>query len=233
MGAWAKGLVGAVLLLIAASVSLVYAVYWQGASELPRELPHAQHRYSDDVRAIYWASLDGEGPMRAEPLDPLKVCWKVFRMVSSSRGDARPARPGASHSLLSGAARSIVFEATSHTRSPNRMTAEIAAMIRLSNEWRPEQIADYTLDAAWFGRDARGLRAAAPAYFGVSLDQLSRTETIALMALMKGPSYYDPARNRERFNERYAYLAGKLGIDPSRIDPTRDLARLKPAAIVH
>lgn len=132
--------------------------------------------------------------------------------------------------MLSSAARMIAFESDKPARSANRLAAEIAAMIRLSNEWSPEQIADYSLDRAWFGREAHGLRAAAPAYFGVSADRLTRAETIALVALMKGPSYYDPTRNRERFDERYAYLARELGIDPAHIDPHRDLARLKPPA---
>ena len=227
MSAWPKWIVGVVLVPIAALVSLVYSLYWYGASALPQELPRAQHSYSDNVRAMYWASLGGEGPMRVERLDPLKVCWKAYTVI---RADTSPLRPSASHSLLSGAARSIAFDPDQRLPTPRRIAAEVAAMIRLSNEWRPEQIADYTLDEAWFGRGARGLRAAAPAYFGVPTNQLTRAETIALVGLMKGPSYYDPMRNHERFKKRYVYLASKLGVDPAHIDPERDLARLKPAA---
>lgn len=223
MSGWPKWIVGAVLLLIAAFVSLVYGVYWQGASELPRELPRIAHHYPEDVHAIYWVSLGERGPMRVERLDPLKWCWSFYQ--EASRDDSI-GRPGGSSTMLSSAARMIVFESDKQARSANRLAAEIAAMIRLGNEWSPEQIADYSLDRAWFGREARGLRAAAPAYFGVSADQLTRAETIALMALMRGPSYYDPTRNRERFDQRYAYVAGQLGIDAAHIDPARDLARL-------
>lgn len=230
MSAWPKWIIGTILVLAAAFVSLIYYIYWQGASELPDELPLVQHHYPADVHAIYWVSLGEEGPMRVERLDPLKWCWEFYRETSHPPTSGRPA--GAA-SLLTGAARSIAFKPDEPVPTPKRIAAEIAATIRLSNEWTPEQIADYTLDEAWFGRDARGLRAAAPAYFGVSADQLTRAETIALIALMKGPSYYDPTRYRERFNTRYTYLASKLGIDPAHIDPTRDLARLKSAAIVH
>lgn len=230
MSAWPKWIVGTALILVAAFVSLVYGLYWQGASALPRELPRAQHHYSDDVHGIYWASLGGEGPMRVERLDPLKLCWKVLHAVSID--DPKPLGPRASHSLMSEAARLIVSRARTDSRPANRIVAEIATMIRLSNEWRPEQIADYSLDTAWFGRNARGLRAAAPAYFGVPADRLTRAETIALVGMMKFPSR-EPTRNREQFNERYAYLAGELGIDPTYIHPERDLARLTPAVITH
>ncbi|KQZ59894.1 MULTISPECIES: transglycosylase domain-containing protein [unclassified Lysobacter] len=226
MSGWLKGIVGAALLLIAAFVSLVYGIYWQGASELPDELPLVQHRYPAELHAIYWVSLGGEGPMRVERLDPLKWCWEFYREISRATA---PGRPVGAASLSTFAARSIASNPGNPTRNTNRLAAEIAATIRLSNEWTPEQIADYSLDQAWFGRGARGLQAAAPAYFGVSADQLTRAEAIALVGLMKFPSR-DPVRDRERFNERYAYLAGKLGIDPAHIDPERDLARLKPAA---
>lgn len=228
MDGWLKGVVGAALVLIAAFVSLIYCTYWQGASELPEELPLVQHHYPADVHAIYWVSIGGEGPMRVERLDPLKWCWEFYREINRAPA---PGRPVGAASLSTFAARRIASNPGKPTHSTNLLMAEIAATIRLSNEWTPEQIADYTLDEAWFGRDARGLRAAAPAYFGVSADQLTRAETIALIALMKGPSYYDPTRNRERFDERYMHLAGKLGIDPAHIDPTRDLARLRPAAL--
>lgn len=221
-----KGIVGAALLLIAAFVSLIYGIYWQGASELPKELPLVQHHYPADAHAIYWVSLGGEGPMRVERLDPLKWCWEFYRETSRT---PTPGRPVGAASLSTFAARSIVSQADPHPRTSNRIVAEVAAMIRLSNEWQPEQIADYSLDTAWFGRNARGLRAAAPAYFGVPADQLTRAETIALVGLMKMPQLGE-ARNRDRFGERYEYLARELGIDPTHIDPKRDLARLKPAA---
>lgn len=227
MSGWPKWIVGTVLVLVAAFVSLVYGIYWQGASELPEELPLAQHHYPADVHAIYWASLGETGPMRVERLDPLKWCWEFYREVTRA---PVPGRPRGAASLLSSAARLLVFEHGKLPRSTNQMTAEVAATIRLSNEWTPEQIADYTLDRAWFGRGARGLQAAASAYFGVSADQLTRAETIALVGLMKMPSL-GATHDRDRFNERYAYLARELGIDPAHIDPERDLARLKPATI--
>lgn len=227
MDGWLKGVVGAVLLLIAAFVSLIYGLYWYGTSALPQELPRAQQSHSDEVRAIYWASLGGEGPMRVERLDPLKLIWKVYNDIQDDR---RPHRPSPEHQLLSSTARQIVFEHAQELRGLRWHMASIAATIRLSNERTPEQVADLTLDSAWMGRDAHGLDEAALAYFGVPLEQTTQAERIALIALMRGPSYFDPSRNPERFSKRYTHVAQQFGISATRIDPERDLARMKPAS---
>ncbi len=55
-----------------------------------------------------------------------------------------------------------------------------------------------------------GVSAAAEFWFGRDLDSLT-TEQIALMiAMVKGPSYYDPRRNPERAKERRDFVLGKL-----------------------
>ncbi|KRA77229.1 hypothetical protein ASD78_06485 [Lysobacter sp. Root667] len=215
------------LALIAAFVSLVYGLYWYGASALPHELPRAQRSYPDEVRAIYWASLGGEGPMRVEPLDPLKLIWQVY---SDTQEDRWPHPPPPEHQLLTSTARQIALEHARELRGARWHMADIAAVIRLSNEQAPEQIADLTFDRAWMGRDAHGLDEAAPAYFGVPFEQTTQAERIALIALMRGPSYFDPSRNPERFRKRYTHVAQQFGISTTSIDPDRDLARLKPTA---
>lgn len=55
-----------------------------------------------------------------------------------------------------------------------------------------------------------GVSAASEYWFGRELDGLS-TEQIAMMiALVKGPSYYDPRRNPERAKDRRDFVLGKL-----------------------
>ncbi|KRD30521.1 MULTISPECIES: transglycosylase domain-containing protein [unclassified Lysobacter] len=226
MGGWLKGIVGAALLLTGCFVCFFYGLYWYGASALPQELPRAQRSYPDEVRAIYWASLGGEGPMRAERLDPLKLIWLVFRGVQHDR------RPNlvSEYDLSSSVSRQIVLEHTPDLRGARWHLAGIAATIRVSNERSAEQIADFALDRAWMGRDARGLGEASHAYFGVPFEQTTQAERIALIALMRGPSYFDPSRNPERFRSRYAYVAQQFGVSATDIDLQRDLVRLKPTA---
>lgn len=226
MDGWLKQIVGAALLLIGCFVCFVYGLYWYGATALPQELARAQHSYPDEARAIYWASLGGEGPMQVERLDPLKLIWVVWHRIP---GDRRP-RPLPEHDLSSLAARQIVFAHVPELRGARWHLAGIAATIRISNERTAAQIADFTLDRGWMGRDAHGLGEAALAYFGVPFEQTTQAERIALIALMRGPSYYDPSRNPERFRSRYAYVAEQFGLSTTEIDLERDLARLKPAA---
>lgn len=225
MGAWAKGLVGAALLLIAAFVSLIYGLYWYGAAALPRQLPLPKHTYSDDLRSEYWASIDGRGPIAVDRLDPLKVCWDFYRMTETER----PGRPDPRWQLLTPMARQIAYDAEAQHPATKWHLTNIAAAIRLSQERSAEQIVDLTLEHAWMGRDAKGMHQAALAYYGVPLDQLTRPERISLIALLYGPSYYDPSRNPERFRKRYAMIAQKAGVPFERINPEHDLARLIPA----
>lgn len=226
MDGWLKGIVGTALLLIGCFVCLFYGLYWYGASALPQELPRAQRSYPDEVRAIYWASLGGQGPMWAERLDPLKLIWLMYRRIQDDR------RPNLvpEYDLSSSVSRQIVFEHTPELRGARWHLAGIAATIRVSNDRSAEQIADLALDRAWMGRDAHGLGEASRAYFGVPFEQTTQTERIALIALMRGPSFYDPNRNPERFRSRYAYVAQQFGVSSTDIDLERDLARLKPAA---
>ena len=82
------------------------------------------------------------------------------------------------------------------------------------------------LAEAGFGRNARGIEQAAQAWYGRPLADLVPEERLLLIALMKGPSYYDPACRPERFADRYRRLATKAGgFDPDTALP-RALARL-------
>ncbi|WP_147300627.1 transglycosylase domain-containing protein [Lysobacter silvisoli] len=222
MSAWPKWVIGAALALVFAFVAFIYGLYWYGAAALPAELPRPRYAYTDAVRADYWASLGGRGPIVVERWNPLTLCWHVYTEVQEP--GPHPRRPD--FLMVQSVARQISADHQLHQLRSRRPLAEIAALIRVSRERSPEQIVDLVLDEGWMGLNTRGLREAAPAYFGVTHERLTRAERLALFGLMKGPSYFDPNRDLERFRTRYAYVAQVAGTPPDRIDPERDLARL-------
>ena len=73
-----------------------------------------------------------------------------------------------------------------------------------------------------------GIEAAAKFYFGVPLAELQPQESLALIALLKGPSWFDPFCNRERFEQRYAQTVEKLGKTGPEWSAAAALSRLRP-----
>ena len=98
-----------------------------------------------------------------------------------------------------------------------RHQTEISLQILLSRERSGEQLIDYLLDRSYFGLDAahrpiHGIEAASSHYYGLPVERLTAAEQVALLVLLRGPSYFDPACNPERFRRRYAFLLGRTGL---------------------
>src|SRR5690606_6452981 len=77
----------------------------------------------------------------------------------------------------------------------------------------------------YYGRGAYGIQAAAQTYYGKDAVDLTPSECAFLAALLKGPTYYDPAGNesidssanardnRERSEERWAWILEQMHKD--------------------
>lgn len=237
MSDWPKWIVGTVLALVAAFVSLVYGLYWQGARLLPAELPSSRREYPAQVRDIYWRSMYGRDEIVVERMDPLRLVWRFANLFNEHRqwsegGKSRSVRPRepADLALLNRVARLAHWQSLGERRDA-RHQAEAALQIRYSHERTPTQIIDYALDRSWYGRGATGYDEAALAYFGVPPEQLTRAEHVALITLEWSPSALDPdGHQQERFRRRYRHVAELAGIPAADIDFDRDLTRLKPAS---
>lgn len=225
MDAWAKWLAGIVATLIGVVVLPLQGLYWYGASALPERVPMPRQEYSTAARQMYWRANGGAGPIAIRRLNPIRYAWITFGLMSRER----PSRVPADLMTLSHAARTSRPE-LDHARLGNsrRHTAEVALSIRLSRELEPVQIIDLVLDQSWYGREARGLEAAAQTYYGVSAAQLTPEETFALIALPGAPSVYDPICRRLRFEQRYIKLAPSVGLDATPEAMQRALQRLRP-----
>src|SRR5581483_8592249 len=89
------------------------------------------------------------------------------------------------------------------SRSLSRKLKELMIAMKLSRQYSKDQILEYYLNTVYFGRGAYGIQAASEAYFGESISKLNAAQGAVLAALLRAPSYYDPANNPGPAKERW------------------------------
>jgi hypothetical protein len=217
------------LALIALYTILCMAFYIAGARHLPDRLVPNASRLPPGIRAQLLRVEADMGPGDTVPrLHPLTVIPQILNSIDPDEPDDPFLRRWR---LLSSAARQR-YPHHLRLRNTSRHGVEIALAIRVSREWTTDDIARTLLAESFYGRCSFGIERAAHAYFGRPLAQLRPQESLALIALLKGPSWYDLDRNPERFRERYAQLAGTLEQHGSDWSADAALARLTPATCV-
>ncbi|HEY2298857.1 MAG TPA: transglycosylase domain-containing protein [Jatrophihabitans sp.] len=94
-----------------------------------------------------------------------------------------------------------------------RKLKELAIAVKLSREYSKDQILEFYLNTVYFGRGAYGIQAAAHAYFREDVSKLNVAQGAVLAALLRAPSYYDPAVNPGEAQDRWKYvLSGMVDI---------------------
>lgn len=91
-------------------------------------------------------------------------------------------------------------------RTISRKLRELVASAKMTNEWSKEEILEAYLNTIYFGRNAYGVAAAADAYFGKDLSQLTPEESAVIAAAIQRPSQLDPWVNREEAEARWNYV---------------------------
>lgn len=99
-------------------------------------------------------------------------------------------------------------------------------MVMISREWTFDEVVDTLIGESSYGRGSKGIESASLAYFDVPLSSLQPEETLALLVLLRGPSYYDPVCRRERFEDRYSAVADRLHMDPGRAGLEKATSRM-------
>ncbi len=156
-------------------------------------------------------------------LDPVTF-WIDF-FVSTRRF---PERPPPEEILLHRATRVAQFKHSRARTQGEHHVASIALAVNVSRQWTRDEAVNTILAESGFRKDVTGIESAAESYFGVPAAGLRPQESLALIALLKGPSGYDPICRRERFEQRYAHVAGKLGKTGPEWSPAAALSRLRP-----
>ncbi|MEU5594144.1 transglycosylase domain-containing protein [Streptomyces sp. NPDC020298] len=113
----------------------------------------------------------------------------------------------------------------SQEQSISRKFKEMFISIKVGTKVKKPQILQGYLNTSYFGRGAYGIQAAAQTYYGKDAAKLTPSECAVLAALLKGPTYYDPAgatdldksatqdANTKRSKDRWSWILGEMHKD--------------------
>src|SRR5438270_853551 len=91
-------------------------------------------------------------------------------------------------------------------RTFTRKFKEIFIAAKLGNTRPKNEILTDYLNTIYFGRNAYGIQAASRAYFNKNVGALNASEGAVLAAVIRAPSFYDPAVNRGPAVQRWHYV---------------------------
>ncbi len=91
-------------------------------------------------------------------------------------------------------------------RTFTRKTKEIILATKMDREYSKDQILEYYLNTIFWGRGAYGVQAAAKAYFGVGVDQLTVEQSALLAGIIRRPNSPVPLNNPAGAQERWEYV---------------------------
>jgi membrane carboxypeptidase/penicillin-binding protein len=94
--------------------------------------------------------------------------------------------------------------------SYDRKIREMILAARVEQTLTKAEILELYVNTVYLGRASWGIEMAARSYFGKSAGALTPVEGAMLAALLKGPNYYNPDRNAERFRTRMQYVLGRM-----------------------
>lgn len=93
-----------------------------------------------------------------------------------------------------------------------RKIREFMTSVQLEQTFTKDEILEFYLNVVYFGRGSYGIASASQVYFGKAPADLTLGETATLIAVLKGPGYYDPTgKHPERvLNRRNTVISQML-----------------------
>jgi membrane peptidoglycan carboxypeptidase len=92
-----------------------------------------------------------------------------------------------------------------------RKAREFALAVKLERAVSKDEILARYLNTIYYGRGAYGIAAAAHAYFGVPPERLDAAQGAVLAAVVKDPSFLDPAANPAEALDRWRWIVAGMG----------------------
>ncbi len=83
-----------------------------------------------------------------------------------------------------------------------RKIREFITAVQLERSFTKDEILEFYLNVVYFGRGAYGIAAASQLYFGKPPVDLTLSEVATLIAMLKGPAYFDPMNHPDRATNR-------------------------------
>jgi penicillin-binding protein 1A len=140
-------------------------------------------------------------------VDPSSFLFAVFDYARKS-GTGERARGGST--ITQQVAKNLLI---GNEYSPTRKIREAALAIRIENAMSKPQILELYLNQIFLGRNAYGVEAAARAYFGRDVTELTLPQIAYLATLPKAPANYDPDRHADRALARRAYVLREMRLN--------------------
>jgi membrane peptidoglycan carboxypeptidase len=97
----------------------------------------------------------------------------------------------------------------SQDQTITRKLKEIIISIKIAKQESKDQILENYLNTIYYGRGAYGIQTASRAYFGKDVSRLTPSEGALLAAVIRGPSFYDPAlgpTQKANAESRWSYV---------------------------
>ncbi|WP_329101892.1 transglycosylase domain-containing protein [Micromonospora sp. NBC_01699] len=91
-----------------------------------------------------------------------------------------------------------------------RKAKEFALALKVERKYTKDEILQRYLNTIYFGRGAYGIQAAAAAYFGIPVEQLTLTQGAVLASLIKDPWAFDPAVDPVGARDRWRWLVRSM-----------------------
>ena len=104
------------------------------------------------------------------------------------------------------------------SRTLSRKLKELAIAVKIDRDYSKNQILEWYLNTIYFGRGTYGIQAAAQAYFGENVEQLTLNQGAMLAGLIQAPSDYDPAVAPTLAKERWNYVLDGM-VSTGHLDP--------------
>ena len=91
-----------------------------------------------------------------------------------------------------------------------RKIREFVTAVQLERNFTKDEILEFYLNVVLFGRGSYGISSGSQMYFGKSPADLTLSEAATLIALLKGPGYYDPINHPERATNRRSLVLSQM-----------------------
>ncbi|MEV0174487.1 transglycosylase domain-containing protein [Streptomyces sp. NPDC050803] len=194
--------------------------YWADGSQMVAT-GTGENRQNVDIaeipKAMRWAVISAENKSFYDDsgVDPMGIARALANMArgGDTQGGSTITQQYVKNTYLS------------QERTVSRKFKEMFISIKVGTKLSKDDILQGYLNTSYYGRSAYGIQAAAQTYYGKDAKDLTDSECAFLAALLKGPTYYDPAgnedldpaatpkQNRENSEKRWSWILGEMHKD--------------------
>jgi membrane peptidoglycan carboxypeptidase len=186
-------LIASILLLIAAGAAWFY-LYSGDLPQVKDAGSYAPNAY------VQLPGLCGSHPSYALPYNALG--WNLQQAIRATEGINQHGS-----SMAMQIARGT-YCTGSHRISRQLQECRVAAQLRL--RYTPEQLLTIYANTIYIGQEARGVEAAAQAYFSKHAYELDLAQTAAIAGMIQRPSYFSPQTHPARTKARRDQVLDKM-----------------------